>query len=116
VNIPVAKLPSDKVHSNPVTTFFGVRYIIPVARRWSQTVLAINMGGAIIPSLLSFYLLVKFGIYGRGLGGVAIVTLVGYWLDRRHHQYRARSRNVWQHPQQRRPYFKRIFERKVCPG
>jgi uncharacterized membrane protein len=43
-------------------------------------VLAVNLGSAMIPTLLSLYLLVKTGLYGRGLLAVAIVTLVVHWL------------------------------------
>jgi uncharacterized membrane protein len=43
-------------------------------------VLAVNVGGAVIPTLLSCYLLVKTGMYGRALVGVTIVTAVVHGL------------------------------------
>ena len=36
--------------------FFGVSFLAPVAVDWPGTILAINVGGAAIPILLSFYL------------------------------------------------------------
>ena len=57
-------------------TFFGMRYVIPMVEGWPRTVIALNVGGAIIPMLLSLYLLVKNRLYGRGLIGIAIVTVI----------------------------------------
>jgi uncharacterized membrane protein len=80
VNIPVAELPAERVVSGQEVTFSGMRYVIPLVEEWPQMVLAVNVGGALIPTLLSLYLLVKTGMYGRALVGVAIVTVVVHWL------------------------------------
>ncbi|MFN3477593.1 MAG: DUF1614 domain-containing protein [Candidatus Methylomirabilales bacterium] len=80
VNIPVAELPAREILSGQEITFFGMRYIIPVVQEWPRTVIAVNVGGAVIPTLLSLYLLVKHGMYGRGLVGVAIVAAVAHWM------------------------------------
>jgi len=76
VNIPIAHLPAETMHSGQVVTFYGMRYVVPVVRDWPGTVIALNLGGAVIPIVLSLYLLVKNRLYGRGLLAVAIVTLV----------------------------------------
>jgi uncharacterized membrane protein len=76
VNIPIAHLPAETMHSGRVVTFYGMRYVVPVVRNWPGTVIALNLGGAVIPIVLSLYLLVKNRLYGRGLLAVAIVTLV----------------------------------------
>jgi uncharacterized membrane protein len=76
VNIPVAQLPAGQVLSGKEITFFGMRYVIPLVEGWPRTVIALNVGGAIIPMLLSLYLLVKNRLHGRGLIGVAIVTVI----------------------------------------
>lgn len=76
VNIPVAELSAGHVLSGREITFFGIRYVIPLVERWPGTVIALNVGGAIIPVLLSLYLLVKNRLYGRGLIGVAVVTII----------------------------------------
>jgi len=80
VNIPVAELPAERVVSGQEVTYFGMHYVIPVVEERPGMVLAVNLGGAVIPTLLSLYLLVKTGLYGRGLLAVAIVTLVVHWL------------------------------------
>jgi uncharacterized membrane protein len=80
VNIPVAELPAEPVLSGQVVTYYGLQYVVPVVEQWPRTILAVNVGGAIIPTLLSAYLLVKHGRYGRSLVGVVIVTLVVHWL------------------------------------
>jgi uncharacterized membrane protein len=45
---------------------------------WPGTVIAVNLGSAVIPTLLSLYLLVKHRLYARGLMGIAIVAAVSY--------------------------------------
>jgi uncharacterized membrane protein len=76
VNIPVAELPPEKVLSNQVVSFFGMQYVIPRAEQWPATVLAVNVGGAVIPTLLSLYLLFKRRLFVPGLLAVAIVAAV----------------------------------------
>jgi uncharacterized membrane protein len=82
VNIPVAELPSHEVVSGGWIDFYGVRYVIPVVREWPGTVVAVNVGGALIPTILSFYLLIKNRLWLRGLLSVAAVALVAHWLAR----------------------------------
>jgi len=76
VNIPIAELPAEQVHSGRVITFYGMRYVIPVVKEWPRTIIAVNVGGAVIPVILSVYLLVRNGLYGRGGVAVGIVTFI----------------------------------------
>lgn len=76
VNIPIVELPARRIVSDQVVTYFGMQYIIPRVYHWQRTVIAANLGGAIIPALLSVYLLLKNRIYGRGLIGSAIVAFI----------------------------------------
>jgi uncharacterized membrane protein len=80
VNIPLAELPAERIVSGQEVTFFGMRYVIPLVEEWPRTVIAVNVGGAVVPTLLSLYLLVKTGMYGRALVGVAIVTAIVHGL------------------------------------
>ena len=82
VNIPVAELPAKEVVSNRVIPFFGMRYVVPEVESQPRTVVAINVGGAVIPVLLSLYLLIKHGHYVRGLIAVLAVAVVMHWLAR----------------------------------
>ena len=76
LNIPVAQLPAQQVMSGQEVDFFGVRYVIPVVVEWPGTVIAVNVGGAVMPGLLSFYLLARNELWVRGLlatTGVAVM-------------------------------------------
>jgi uncharacterized membrane protein len=74
INIPVAELPAKDVFSGQQVTFYGMRYVVPYVTEWPRTIIAANLGGAIIPTFLSIYLLIKNRLYLRGLVAVAIVT------------------------------------------
>ncbi len=76
VNVPVAQLPPEQIVTGREVTFFGMRYVIPMVKDLRQTTIAVNLGGAIIPTLLSLYLLVKNRLYVRSLIGVALVTAI----------------------------------------
>jgi len=80
INIPVAELPAERVLSGQEISFFGMRYVVPLVEEWPRTVIAVNLGGAVIPTLLSLYLLMKNRIYGRGLLGVTIVSVITHQL------------------------------------
>lgn len=80
INIPVAEMPAERVISGQEIPFFGMRYVIPFVEEWPRTVIAVNVGGAVIPTLLSLYLLMKNKLYGRGLLGIAIVTVIAHWM------------------------------------
>jgi len=41
-------------------TYFGMRYIVPVMVDSLGVILAVNVGGAVIPTLLSIYLLSNY--------------------------------------------------------
>jgi uncharacterized membrane protein len=72
VNIPVAELPPEQVVSDRVVG----HYVVPRVEVWPRTVIAINVGGALIPALLSCYLMAKNRLWGRGLLAVAIVAVI----------------------------------------
>jgi uncharacterized membrane protein len=80
VNIPVAELPAEPVLSDQKISFFGMRYVIPFVEEWPRTVIAINLGGAVIPVLVSVYLVLKNGMFGRTLLAIAVVTVVVRWV------------------------------------
>jgi uncharacterized membrane protein len=80
INIPVAQFPEREIASGQVIDFYGVRYNVPVVVDWPATVVAINVGGALIPGLMSFFLLVKNRLWGPGLVGTACVAAVCHFL------------------------------------
>jgi uncharacterized membrane protein len=79
-NIPVAELSGERVVSDRVIEFFGMQYNVPVVENWAGTVIAVNVGGAVIPTLMSLYLLVKRGLWFNGAIATAIVAAVLHWL------------------------------------
>ena len=75
VNIPVAELPAEHLYSGQVVTFFGMQYVVPMMVNSPRTVVAVNLGGAVIPILLSAYLILKNKMFVKSLIAVSIVTI-----------------------------------------
>jgi uncharacterized membrane protein len=74
VNIPLFRLAGHKAASGELLNFFGMLYVVPVVTDWPGTIVAINLGGAVIPICLSIYLMVKNRLFRQGLVSAAIVT------------------------------------------
>jgi uncharacterized membrane protein len=79
-NIPIAVLPQERVVSNRVIDFFGMQYNVPLVENWAGTVIAVNVGGAVIPTFMSIYLLISRGLWVNGAIATAAVALVLHWL------------------------------------
>ena len=80
INIPVAELPGKKVIVERTVNFFGVNYAVPQVEDRDGTIIAINLGGALVPIGLSVYLLFRHKIFIESAIGVAIVTFVVHLL------------------------------------
>jgi uncharacterized membrane protein len=80
LNIPLAQLPEQHVLSGREVDFFGMRYVVPVVVDWPGTVIAVNVGGALIPAAMSLYLLARHRLWGRGLLATALVAAICHWL------------------------------------
>src|SRR2546425_13230420 len=80
VNIPVTEFPAERMISDREVTYWGMRYFVPLVEELPRTVIAINVGGAVIPTFLSLYLIAKKGMYWRTLLGVAVVTIIVHWM------------------------------------
>ena len=76
VNIPIARLPGERIVGREVVEIMGVPFLAPVAVNWPGTVLAINVGGALIPTLISLNLLVRYRLWLSASIAVAIVAFV----------------------------------------
>jgi uncharacterized membrane protein len=79
-NIPVTELPAQHVLSGQVIDFFGMRYVVPVVVNWPGTLIAVNVGGAVIPTLMSVYLLLRYHLWLKGALATAGVAFVVHWL------------------------------------
>lgn len=80
VNIPVAELPGEQILPGQVVPFFGMRHVVPMIPGATSTIIAVNVGGAVVPTLLSLYLFIKQGLWLRGCAGVALVAVVTHFM------------------------------------
>jgi uncharacterized membrane protein len=80
INIPVYELPPEKKVKEEIVTYYGVSYVVPVVEERAGTIIAVNVGGALVPTALSIYLLIKNGLYVAGLVGTAIVAGIVHLL------------------------------------
>jgi uncharacterized membrane protein len=76
INIPIAELPERDVRSGVEVTFFDTHYVVPTVVKWPVTVIALNVGGAVIPGLLSLYLLLRNRMWFNGLIATAVITAI----------------------------------------
>jgi uncharacterized membrane protein len=74
INLPLVRLPEERVVSREIVEIMGVPFLAPIAVDWPGTVLAINVGGALIPIALSLYLCARYRLWGTGLIAIAFVA------------------------------------------
>ena len=83
VNLPLYSIPVAYVRPPQVIALFGRAYIVPPVVEPGATVVAINVGGALIPVLVSLYLMVRMrGLRLRMLTGIAVVAVIVHSLAR----------------------------------
>jgi uncharacterized membrane protein len=82
INIPIARLRGRQRSDVQDIQIFGRRYRVPVVSQDTDTTLAVNLGGAVIPTGVSVYLLVKDSIWWEGAVGVAVVAVIVHLIAR----------------------------------
>jgi uncharacterized membrane protein len=75
-NIPITILPGTPVQSGEIVDFYGMRYVVPVVVDWPGTVLAVNVGGAVIPAVMSTYLIVRYQLWVKAALATAVIAVV----------------------------------------
>src|SRR5438045_707653 len=80
VNIPLFAMRVAPVTAPAETTLYGRTYLAPPVVQRGATVVAINVGGALVPLLLSLYLFLRLHMRGRMLLGTAIVAVIVHAL------------------------------------
>jgi uncharacterized membrane protein len=75
-NIPITILPGKTVQSGQVVEFFGMRYVVPLVTSWPGTVLAVNVGGAVIPTLMSTYLVIRYQLWLKAVIATAVIAFI----------------------------------------
>ena len=75
-NIPITVLPGRSIRSGEIVDFFGMRYVVPPVTAWPGTVLAVNVGGAVIPTLMSTYLVLRYHLWMKAAIAVVVIAIV----------------------------------------
>ncbi len=76
VNLPVARLRSSVVLGPQVIRVYGIRYLVPAVRQRRVTVIAVNVGGALVP------VLVVLGLLLAVMAGLVQVGTLVYAYER----------------------------------
>ena len=79
-NVPLVELPKQPVVSHREIGLHGMRYARPVVVDWPGVIIAVNIGGAVIPGLFSLYLLLRNSMWALGIVATACVTAVCHLL------------------------------------
>jgi uncharacterized membrane protein len=75
-NIPITVLPGAPVRSGQIVDFFGMQYVVPMVVQWPGTVLAINVGGAVIPTIMSTYLVIRYQLWFKAAIAIAAIAFI----------------------------------------
>jgi uncharacterized membrane protein len=78
LNIPITTVHARHMMQDQIVSAYGIAHIVPHAAYPHDTVVAINVGGALIPALLSLYLIIQFGFHTSALVATALVSFVVY--------------------------------------
>ena len=75
-NIPITVLPGHPVRTSEVVDFYGMRYAVPLVTSWPGTVLAVNVGGAVIPTVMSTYLVLRYQLWLKAAIAVVAIAII----------------------------------------
>jgi uncharacterized membrane protein len=75
-NIPVTFLPGPLVRSGQIVDFFGMQYVVPLVSSWPGTILAVNVGGAVIPTIMSTYLVIRYQLWLKSAIAIAAIAFI----------------------------------------
>ncbi len=82
INIPLWRLPRREVAQTPVVSAFGVAWRVPLARQPGRTLLAVNVGGGVIPVGVSTWILAHDAHWPAALAATAVVAALTNRLAR----------------------------------
>src|SRR5258705_3951053 len=75
-NIPITVLPGRPLMSGQIVDFYGMSYVVPFVTSWPGTVLAVNIGGAVIPAIMSTYLAIPYNLCLKAALATAITAAI----------------------------------------
>src|SRR6266404_1679814 len=81
-NIPITILPGTPMRTGQIVEFFGMRYVVPGVVAWPGTVLAVNVGGAVIPTLMSTYLVIRYQLWLKATIATVAIAFLAFVLSR----------------------------------
>ncbi|HVM57282.1 MAG TPA: DUF1614 domain-containing protein [Gaiellaceae bacterium] len=81
IDLPVARMEGEPTVTQRVVTVFGIRYLVPV-QEGGDTTIAVNVGGALIPSGFSFWLLAHGHLWRDGLIAALVVAVFVHLIAR----------------------------------
>jgi len=81
-NIPVARLGGNAVYEPMVVSVYGMLYVVPAWTRAETKIVAVNVGGAVIPTGLTAYLVVHARLGWQAALATALVTVVVHAVAR----------------------------------
>lgn len=82
INVPVARLRGEVREISAPVTVFGVAYRVPLAVEEGRTTVAVNVGGAVVPSVVAIYLICHDRLRLNVLFATLIVTAVVFAVAR----------------------------------
>ncbi len=84
INLPVRRIASGPMRmAGEVVRVWGLPFVIPVARRPRETVVAVNVGGALLPTGVALYLLLTHpGLLPQALLATVAVTFLVHRVAR----------------------------------
>jgi uncharacterized membrane protein len=81
-NLPVARLRGTTTLEPTVVRAYGMLWVVPRPVERGTKLIAVNIGGAVIPTVLSAYLIVEQHLGWQALAAVTIVTIVTHAVAR----------------------------------
>ena len=75
-NIPITVLPGKTVQSGQIVDYFGMQYVVPYVVSSPGTVIAVNVGGAVIPTLMSTYLVIRYQLWLKALIATVVIAFI----------------------------------------
>jgi uncharacterized membrane protein len=82
VNLPVARMRSSVLLGPQVVRVYGIPYMVPATHERRETVIAVNVGGALVPAGLAAFLIAREHLGSRALVAVGVVALVSLVIAR----------------------------------
>jgi len=82
INIPIWRFSDQVTVESLDVVAFGVRWRVPAVRHTGRVTLAANVGGAVIPTAVSVYLVVHSRIWMHSLVAIACVAAVVWMVAR----------------------------------